>query len=648
MNENFDDCYIDEDLDDINSIEAASPDFRTELAKQLAEIAPEAIADGKVDFEKLKELLGDDVSTTPERFGLFWPGKREAIRIAQTPTTATLKPDFENSVDWDTTENVFIEGDNLEVLKILQRHYYGKIKMIYIDPPYNTGQDFIYEDDFKDGVENYLKWSRQLTEEGQVATSNSDKDGRFHSNWLNMMYPRLKLARNLLSKDGLIAISIDDKEFSHLKRMMDEIFGELNFRNTLIVRRRVKSLNSQFAKCGLASLNVGTENILVYARSSEATLQPLHVMKEKTSNKGRWDVFWSNTDRPTMRYELLGFTPTEGQWRNKKERALKAVANYDEYLENYEQHETLEEYSQRTGITKFIRRIPDGKGKNGGVQHWIAPSDTMLRTSLWTDLEVSQIKKEIELPFDNPKSRLLIQELIKLFGVGDGEIILDFFAGSATTAHSTMHLNAEDSGKRSFIMVQLPQLIGQRTKKSSNFGFSTISDLSCERIRQAAIKIKKDFFDELERRPLSFDPGFRAYKLVDTNFTKWRVPSDIDENQLEQRVLNFQDSANDGASIDDLLTELLLKQGFSLTEKISDVEISALPLKAIHESSGGGVALLAYLDQHRAPTIEQLREVIATKPTSFIILEDCFGGSDELKTNLAQMCKTNNVELWTA
>lgn len=215
--------------DDIYETPSSTPNFQTELAEQLAKLVPEAISDGKIDVAKLQELLADDAAETSERFGLFWPGKQRALRTAQMPTTATLRPEPEKSRDWDTTKNVFIEGDNLEVLKILQKHYHGKIKMIYIDPPYNTGKEFVYPDNFKEGLENYLEWTHQVADDGKKLSTNSETDGRYHSNWLTMMYPRLKLARNLLSHDGVIAISIDDNEQENLKKLCNEIFGEQNF-----------------------------------------------------------------------------------------------------------------------------------------------------------------------------------------------------------------------------------------------------------------------------------------------------------------------------------------------------------------------------------------------------------------------------------
>jgi len=246
----------------IYETEAASPNFRTELAEQLAALVPEAIADGKIDVTKLQELLADDVADTSERFGLFWPGKKRALRAAQEPTTATLRPDFAESKAWDTTKNVFIEGDNLEVLKILQKHYHNKIKMIYIDPPYNTGKDFVYPDNYREGLETYLEWTGQVAQGGRRISTNSETEGRYHSNWLNMMYPRLKLARNLLTDDGAIFISIDDNEVDNLKKLCDEIFGAGNFIGKIAVINNLKGLND---KANIAACH---EYLLIYSRGT--------------------------------------------------------------------------------------------------------------------------------------------------------------------------------------------------------------------------------------------------------------------------------------------------------------------------------------------------------------------------------------------
>lgn len=627
--------------EELNEVPHTTPDFATEAATKLAELFPEVAADGKINLDALKTILDVDIEDGRERFGLTWPGKREAIRAAQTPTTATLMPDKQNSVNWDTTQNVFIEGDNLEVLKILQKHYFGEIKMIYIDPPYNTGNDFVYSDNYADSIGNYLEMTGQSDDQGKLST-NSESDGRFHSNWLNMMYPRLKLARNLLTQDGLIFISIDESEHANLKKLCDELYGEHNYRNTLIVRRRTKSLNSQFSPRGLTSLNVGAESVLIYAKSDQATLFPLHVKKKHTQEKGRWDVFWSGADRPTMRYELLGFTPTEGQWRNSQEKALEAVQNYETFLKKYSHKETIEQYSSRTGIRKFIRRIANGTGKNGGVQHWVAPSETMLRTSLWVDLESSQIRKEIDLPFDNPKNRVLVQELLKLANLRENDLVLDFFAGSGTTAHAVMQLNAEDGEKRRCISVQLPEPTDEKSD-AYKAGYTTISEITRERIRRAGNKILEVNAAKIDRRDQPLDVGFRAYRLVDTNFTKWKADSALSEGELVDLFNSMSDSANDDARPEAILTEVLLKLGFSLSENIETVDVDGLEVFSVSDR-----LLMAYLDEHTTPTLAQLRTLVAKEPGRLVILEDAFKGNDELKTNLVQECRTHNVDLWTA
>lgn len=626
--------------EELNEVPCTTPDFATEAAAKLAELFPEIVADGKINLDALKTILDIDIEEGHERFGLAWPGKRDAIRAAQTPTTATLMPDKQNSIDWDTTQNVFIEGDNLEVLKILQKHYYGKIKMIYIDPPYNTGKDFVYSDDYADSIGNYLEVTGQTDDGGKLST-NSESDGRFHSNWLNMMYPRLKLARNLLAQNGFIFISIDESEHANLKKLCDELYGEKNYRNTLTVRRRTKSLNSQFSTHGLMSLNVGAESILIYAKSDQSILFPLHVKKKQTQKKGRWDVFWSGADRPTMRYELLGFTPSEGQWRNSQEKALEAVQNYEIFLKEYSDKESIEQYSSRTGIRKFIRRIANGTGKNGGVQHWVAPSETMLRTSLWADIEASQIRKEIDLPFDNPKNRALIQELLKLADLHENDLILDFFAGSGTTAHAVMQLNSEDGRNRRCISVQLPEPTDEKSE-AYKAGYRTISEITRERISRAGKKILESVTTKPDRRDIPLDVGFRAYKLVDTNFTKWKADSGLSEGELISLFSEMSDSANDHARPEALLTEIILKLGFSLTEKIESVQVDGLSVFYVADG-----LVMAYLDEHTKPTLDQLRALVAREPERLVILEDAFHGNDELKTNLVQECRTRNVDLWT-
>lgn len=625
--------------EEVHETPSTTPNFQTELAAQLAELMPEAIADGKIDVEKLKELLDGDAADTSERFGLFWPGKKRALRAAQEPTTATLRPDFENSKDWDTTKNVFIEGDNLEVLKILQKHYHAKIKMIYIDPPYNTGKDFVYPDNYKEGLDTYLEWTRQVNEEGKKLSTNAETEGRYHSNWLNMMYPRLKLARNLLRQDGLIFVSIDDSEQPHLRRLMDEVFGENNFINVLVVRRQDKNLNLQFIDQGLRTLNTGYEYVLVYSRGKQGTINPVRVALQNSNraSSGYWKGFWNAPDRPTMRYDILGFTPEEGQWKWKPEKAHEAIQNYERFLAEENSSMTLEQYWEANGKKlSFIRRQPNGRGKNGGVEHWVAPSADKLRSTNWTDMLVMRKPSWLNLPFDSPKNPDFIKELIRM-GADSESLILDFFAGSSSTAHAVLEMNAEDGGSRRFIQVQLPEPTpaGSDAEKA---GFQDIAAISRDRIRQVGDRLAAEVAGS------EVDSGFRAFKLSDTNFSKWKVSSDVDRNQLEQHLFALRESSSaDDASADDLLSEILLKQGYSMTEKFAPVDVAGLNLRSV----GDGI-VLAYLNEHIKPTLEQLRAVIDENPERLIFLEDAFQGDDQLKTNLAQLCKSKGIELWTA
>ena len=319
----------------------------------LYKIAPSCFTEAKgedgkvrrvVDFNKLRLLLGDNaVEDAPEVYDFTWVGKRAALQEAATPINKILRPYPKESVNWETTQNLYIEGDNLEVLKLLQNSYMGKVKMIYIDPPYNTGNDFVYHDDFFDSdydEHNKNEEGQRFFSKGRIDDDgryrkNTDSNGRFHSDWCSMIYARLMVARSLLTEDGVIFISIDDNEQRNLKNIADEVFGESNFRNTILTRRRVKSLNSQFADNGLYSMNVGFEYVLVYAKTSSYLMQALHMQKAEKQPKGRWDVFWSNADRPTMRYDILGFTPQTGQWRNSKEKAEMAVQNYKIFAEKF-------------------------------------------------------------------------------------------------------------------------------------------------------------------------------------------------------------------------------------------------------------------------------------------------------------------------
>lgn len=617
-----------------HKIEMSSVDGTQLNLKALYQIAPSCFTEVKdektgelrhvVNFKTLRQLLGDDaVDDADEMYQFTWPGKQEARREAARPTTKTLRPVVEDSVDWDHTQNLYIEGDNLEVLKLLQKSYMGKIKMIYIDPPYNTGNDFVYNDGFSRSQQNEDLASGNIDELGNRYRKNTDSNGRFHSDWCSMIYPRLMVARTLLAEDGAIFISIDDGELNNLKCICDEIFGSINFRNTILVRRRIKSLNSQFADNGLSTMNVAFEYILIYAKSELFLMKALRQKKAESSPKGRWDVFWSNADRPTMRYDILGFTPTTGQWRNSKEKAEVAIANYKKYLEEYSEKMSLEEYYSLTGIKDFIRRIPNAIGKNGGVQHWIAPSDSMLRTSNWTDIEVSQIGKEIDIPFDNPKSKLLIMELIKLIRNDKKFVIVDFFSGSATTAHAVMQLNAEDGGNRKYIMVQLPEET-PKDSEARKAGYNTIPEIAKERIRRAGKKIK-------EESPLTtqnLDTGFRVFRLADSNFEEVKkAPGEYDQLQLDLFLNNVKSDRTDL----DLLFGAMLSWGVQLSLPMTSEKVDGKMIYSVNE--GDLVACFA------EDITENIVKAMADKQPLRVLFRDRCFVRDDAKINVFETLK---------
>ena len=474
------------------------------------------------DYEKFQQALKEhNIEELSSGYRLDFIGKNYAKKQAGERPTTVIVPDNDHNQKEENinSKNLFFTGDNLEVLRHLQQNYANSVDFIYIDPPYNTGSDgFVYPDKFEYS-DDQLKDMFALNDY-ELKRLKSIQGKATHSAWLTFMYPRLYLAKKVLKDTGVIFVSIDDNEQANLKLLMDEVFGEVGFRNTILVRRRSKSLNLQFADNGLQTFNVGAEYMLVYAKSEKALFNPIEKKKSFIKEKGTWNVFWSNADRPTMRYELLGFTPTTGQWRWAKDKALEGVKNYKEYLEKYLGKYTLEEYSKKNPRKKFVRRIENGTGKNGGVQYYVAPSNTSLRTSNWTDLEVSQIAKQYEIPFDNPKNIELIKEVVRS-KTDKYSLVLDFFAGSSTTADAVMQLNAEDGGNRQYIMCTLPEPTftvnsdgkevptkgGEAAYKA---GYRSIDEISRERIIRAARKIK-------EENPLlteSQDFGFKHYRVV--------------------------------------------------------------------------------------------------------------------------------------
>ena len=589
----------------------------------------ERIVDGKIvraiDFDVLKQELSDVVvEGREERYQFTWPDKKKSILLANSPINATLRPCREESVDFDKTENLYIEGDNLDVLKLLRETYLGKIKMIYIDPPYNTGNDFVYEDDFAQSADEYMANSGQYNNQGERMVTNTDANGRFHTDWLNMIYPRLKLAKDLLTDDGVIFISIDENEFNKLKYICDELFGRDNYRNQLLVRRRIKSLNVQFADNGLNSFNVGFEYVLVYSKSSNFLFEPLRMKKTEIPTKGTWNVFWSNADRPSMRYDILGFTPSTGQWRWQKELAYEAIKNYEVFENEYACKMSLEEYWHSTGETKrFIRRIPDGTGKNGGVQYWVGPRDTSLRTSNWTDIEVSQIAKDYDLPFENPKNVDLIKTVVESVP-GNDFTVVDFFSGSSTTADAVFRVNSQDNGERKFIMVQLPEITDEKSE-AYKAGYKNICEIGKERIRRAGAKIK----DENPLGTQNLDTGFRVLKLDSSNMKDvYYNPSEFTQAALDDFVSNIKEDR----TAEDLLFQVMLDLGVLLSSKIEETVIAGKKVFNVADNF-----LVACFDENI--TDDVITQIAKQQPYYFVMRDNSMS-SDSTATNFEQIFAT--------
>ena len=569
-----------------------------------------------VDFDKLRqELSGEIVESKDERYEFVWPEKKKAILLANSPISATLRPCEKESVNFETTQNLYIEGDNLDVLKCLKETYLGKVKMIYIDPPYNTGNDFVYNDNFAEKSEEFLGKSGQYDAQGNQLTLNPDSNGRFHTNWLNMIYPRLKVAKELLSKDGVIFISISEEEIERMKMVCNEIFGESNFANSFIVRRYDKNLNRQFMENGLKSFNIGFEYILCYTKGNFLFKPVFKEASEERQSQGYWKGFWNDADRPTMRYDILGFTPETGQWKWSKPMADEAVNNYKVYEEQYSDKMTLEEYWASTGKTKkFIRRNPNGRGKNAGVENWIAPADGILRNTNWLDFLASKNDPSSQGLFDFPKNVDVIRELL-LTATEKDSLVLDFFSGSATTAHAVMQLNAEDNGHRKYIMVQIPE-------NTDNEQYPTICEIGKERIRRAATTIKQGTKADI-------DYGFRVLKLSDSNMLDvYYTPSEISQTQLEL----FADNVKPGRNSEDLLFQSMLELGATLDSKIEKTVING---KDVYNVADG--YLVACFDTEVS---DEVVKAIAKMQPQYAVLRDSSLKDDSTATNFEQIFKT--------
>jgi len=590
----------------MEKLDGKTLDLTKENINTLKRLFPEVVTEGKVDFEKLKLVLGEEVDDRKEKYEFTWHGKAQSLKLAQTPSTGTLRPDKESSKNWDSTENLYIEGDNLEVLKLLQKSYFGKVKMIYIDPPYNTGHDFVYQDDFRDNIKNY----KEITE--QTAKSNSETSGRYHTDWLNMIYPRIKLARNLLTEDGVFFISIDDNEKDNLSKICGEIFGEENFLATFSWRRTDNQSN-------IGNVAKVKEYILLYAKDKKAVKLNKMDLSDKAKKEYRYKDDNGYFRRAILlhktrgRHEYKVTTPTgkelHGPWMITKPKMLEMIDNDEIYW------------------TQGGEEQPYGK-------IYLKDSEGQI-ISDWLTIDFGtnqRAAKEIEdlfniRSFDFPKPTSLIKTFIKV-ATNSNDIILDFFSGSATTADATMQLNAERDGKRKFIMVQLPELVNEKSK-AYEAGYKNICEIGKERIRRAGAKI-------VEKSGKSdLDIGFKVFKLDSSNLKTW----DPDTENLEQDLFDLQDNIKDGRSKEDLLYEILLKVGIPLTTPIEEVKLND---KVIYNVGFGGV-LLCLEDEIDLDTVQ---EMIKLKPEDFdtkVIFKETGFLNDSVKTNAIQTLKKNGI-----
>lgn len=601
--------------------EGSSLDIVKENLEALKAIFPEAFTEKGIDFDTLRQLLGDEVDEGEEKYGLNWHGKKKARQIALTPSTGTLRPCPEESVDWETTKNLFIEGDNLEVLKLLQKSYPGKVKMIYIDPPYNTGGDFIYPDNFQDNLDTYLRYTGQKGTDGLKVSSNAESSGRYHTKWLNMMYPRLKLAKSLLKKDGFIFISIDNHEVANLRFMCSEIFGEENFRNMIVVRRGVKNVQAQFEN--ISNLSSGHEYLLCYSANADVRFPKLSHDIEG-SQAGKWDTFWRGTDRPTMRYELFGKVPEEGQWRWSEDRTLEAILNYKTFQSGYSNEMSLDDYFlehlQSTNIKLNFVRLND----DGVVQYYVPPRDYKLISDNWMDVSI----KGNEIGFDTEKHVNYLARIVKWI-TSENDIVLDFFAGSGSIGHAVWAVNGQDAGSRRYILVQLPEPIKEEKYK-------TIAEMTKARLQKTSSEITASGAGS------KIDFGFKVFKLDSSNIRAWNP----DKGDIEQTLLDHTEHLVEGRSEQDVLYELLLKRGVDLTVPIEKKQIKG---KAVF-SIGYGV-LFACLDTTISRDevedlgqgiIEWHRKLEPASDTQVVFRDSAFA-DDIAKTNMTAILEQNGI-----
>jgi adenine-specific DNA-methyltransferase len=613
-------------------MDGKSLNITEEKLEKLKEIIPEAFTENKIDWEKLKASLGDDIEFKNERYVLNWAGKSDAFRVLQSPTTATLVPDKDESIDFDNTENIFIEGENLEVLKVLQKSYFGKIKMIYIDPPYNTGNDtFIYPDKFSETKEDYLNRIGDKDETGFMTREglfrkNSKDSGHYHSNWLSMMYPRLFLARNLLRDDGVIFVSIDDNEVHNLRMLMNEVFGEENLLGQFMWKRRQNADNRN-----QSNVSTDHEYIIAYTKLVSIEFSGKEIDQSKYKNldndpRGPWasiDLSGLATvdQRPNLHFNIINPKTGISYPPNPKRGWSKAKSTIQKMIEE----ERVLFPKTPTGRPREKKFLMDLCKTITGFSTWL-DSKVVGFTTNGTREVTSLMEEKL---FDFPKPIALLKVFIQQASK-ENDIILDFFAGSATIAHSVLDLNKEDGGNRKFICVQLPEKCDEKSE-ALKAGYKTIADIGKERIRRVIKKIKDEQKGKLEFGGEKQDLGFKVFKLRESNFKIWRTKIESEEQLLNQLQRHLE-PLDENAKVEDVLYELLIKSGVSLTAKIEDKSGFCL----VNDTE---IALiLEKIDK------KIISKVIDVKPQKVITIDRLFNKNDQLKTNTALQMKDAGIE----
>jgi adenine-specific DNA-methyltransferase len=612
-------------------VERTSTNITEERLEHLKDLLPEAFSEGKVDFENLRQALGELVDDRPERYSFTWAGKRDAIRLLQTPSQATLIPSSKESVNFDTTQNLFIEGDNLEVLKLLYKPYAGQVKMIYIDPPYNTGNDFVYPDNFADPLDTYLQMSGQGDEEGNLLTTNPETSGRYHSTWLSMMYPRLFVARQLLREDGIIFISIDENEAHNLRLMMNEIFGEENFIAQLIWKKKSGGGSD------VDEIVIDHEYILAYGRSQSPSFY-LDKNAEVTTQYNQVGEDGRRYSLDRLDKQTLGYLPSLDF----------PITGEDEQIYRVEhknpQHKVARwRWSKQTVRERYDELVFKGRyvytknyEKEGAKPRSLLVDQRFGRTRTGkTDL-TSLFGVEV---LEHAKPVRLIKHLCAI-STKSSDIVLDFFAGSGTTAQAVLELNREDGGNRHLVLVQLPEPTDEKSSARKE-GFTTIAEIGKDRIRRIIDKMRKEREDELELkdRKQPEDLGFKVFKLAESHYRQWSGVEEKDPEKYAKTMEIFTDPLLPGWKPFNIIYEVALKEGYSLTSTIEELKKATdNTVYRVTDPDKDQSFLICLDNELKIKTIKALK---LDKDAVFICRDSAL--TDELAANIALQCHLKTI-----